>query len=102
MSKACAAPHSISRRCVMTTDTATARFRSLLAPLMEQFVREKQACGYRYEAGAALLQRLDRFLCDEGLATQTLPRSVTRPWLAKRLHESASTHQGRISLLRQF
>lgn len=86
----------------MTTDTAATRFRSPLAPLMEQFVREKQACGYRYLTGTRLLQRLDRFLCDEALATQTLPRSVTRPWLAKRPHESAATQQDRISLVRQF
>jgi len=86
----------------MTTDTAIGRFRSPLAPLMEQFVREKQACGYRYLTGTRSLQRFDRFLCDAALATQTLPRTVTRPWLAKRPHESAGTHQHRISLVRQF
>jgi len=86
----------------MTADTATRRFRSPLAPLMEQFVREKQACGYRYLTGARLLQRFDRFLCDEELTTQTLPRAVTRQWLAKQPHESAATHQDRISLVRQF
>jgi len=86
----------------MTTDTVTKGFGSPLAPLMEQFVREKRACGYRYETGARALQRFDRFLCDEALATQTLSRAVTRRWLAKQPHESAGTHQERIRLVRQF
>lgn len=86
----------------MTTDDAKVRFRSALAPLMDQFVREKQACGYRYDQGARLLQRFDRFLCNEGLAAQGLPRTVSRQWLAKRPHESASNHQHRISVVRQF
>jgi site-specific recombinase XerD len=86
----------------MTTDIGTMRFRSPLAPLMEQFVREKQASGYRYDAGARLLQRFDRFLCGEPLVPQTLPRSVSRQWLAKQPHESAGTHQHRISVVRQF
>lgn len=86
----------------MATDPATRRFRSPLAPLMEQFVREKQACGYRYLTGTRQLQRFDRYLCDEGLVTQTLPRAISRPWLAKRPHERAATQRDRISLLRQF
>lgn len=86
----------------MTDDIVAVGFESPLAPLMEQFVREKRACGYGYLAGTRLLQRLDRFLCDEGLATRSLPRAVTRPWLAKQPHESAGTHEGRISLVRQL
>ena len=77
-------------------------FRSPLAPLMEQFVREKQACGYRYLTGTGLLQRFDRFLCDQAVQPQSLPRAVSQQWLAKRAHESAGTHQARISAVRQF
>ena len=43
-------------------------FKSSLAPLMEQFVREKRAVGYRYDAGLYLLMRFDRFLAREGTA----------------------------------
>lgn len=86
----------------MTTDKAMVRFKSPLAQLMEQFVREKRACGYRYDEGARLLQRFDRFLCNEGLAAQSLSRTVSRQWLAKRPHESGGTHQHRMSVVRQF
>src|SRR5436309_16049055 len=78
------------------------RFRSPVGLLMEQFVREKQACGYRYGEEARLLARFDRFLCDEALSQRELPRSISRKWLAKQRHESTSTHQHRIGIVRRF
>jgi integrase len=48
------------------------------------------------------LHRLDDFLVQEGLTTVELPRCVARNWLAKKPHESASTQQQRITLIRQF
>ena len=39
----------------MASEHADARFRSALAPLMEQFVQEKRACGYRYCEAARTL-----------------------------------------------
>ena len=79
-----------------------ARFQSPVAALMEQFVREKQACGYRYDEEARILARFDRFLCDEALSQCELPRSLTRKWLAKQSLESAATHRSRIYAVRQF
>jgi len=38
----------------------------------------------------------------EGLATYELPGSMARKWLAKKAHESARTHQQRITVFRQF
>jgi integrase/recombinase XerD len=78
------------------------RFQSPVAALMEQFVQEKQACGYRYDEAAHILARFDRFLCDEALAQCALPRAISRKWLAKQPHESVSTHQHRICAVRQF
>lgn len=78
------------------------RFRSPVGSLMDQFVQEKQACGYRYGEEARLLARFDRFLCDEALSQHELPRSISRKWLAKQPHESAGTHQHRIGIIRQF
>jgi len=72
------------------------RFQSSVAALMEQFVKEKQACGYRYHESARMLARFDRFLCNEALPQRELPRSVSRKWLAKQHHERAATHQQRI------
>ena len=69
-----------------------ARFQSPVAALMEQFVKEKQACGYRYGEETRILARFDRFLCDEALSQCELPRTMTRKWLAKQSHESAATN----------
>lgn len=78
------------------------RFQSPLAPLMEQFVQTKQACGYRFGEGIRILRCFDRYLSAEGLLRCELPRSLTRQWLAKQPHESARTQQFRICLVRQF
>ena len=78
------------------------QFRSPVGSLMEQFVQQKQACGYRYGEQAHLLARFDRFLCDEALSQCELPRSISRKWLAKQPHESIATHHHRICAVRQF
>ena len=86
----------------MTNSELQPRFQSPLAPLMEQFVRTKQACGYRFGEGSRLLRCFDRYLTAEGLVQCELPRVLVRQWLAKQPHESARTQQCRICLVRQF
>ena len=86
----------------MASEAAEARFQSALAPLMEQFIEEKRACGYRYCEAARTLGVFDRFLLDQALPPGALPWSITGEWLAKRPHESANTHRDRISVVRQF
>jgi integrase/recombinase XerD len=73
-----------------------------LAPLMEQFVQEKRACGYRYVENASILRRFDAFLCQQGLQGCELPKSLSWQWLAKQPHENANTQLSRISVVRQF
>jgi integrase/recombinase XerD len=77
-------------------------FQSTLAPLMAQFIEEKHACGYRYHSAVRLLASFDRFLAGETLPPDELPRPIIVKWLAKKPHESALTHQHRISIVRQF
>src|SRR6516164_9940429 len=69
---------------------------------MDQFLQEKHACGYTYQESTRILHRLDDFLVQEGLATLELPRSIAGNWLAKKLHESPTTQQHRIILVRHF
>ena len=78
------------------------QFHSVLGPLMERFVEEKRACGFRYRSSAQLLASFDRFLSHEAVSTNELPRAITQKWLAKQRHESARTQQSRISIVRQF
>ncbi len=86
----------------MSSRAFKGQFRSRVGSLMAQFIQEKQACGYRYGEEAHLLARFDRFLCNEALSQCELPRSISRKWLAKQPHESASTHHHRICIVRQF
>src|SRR5213080_769126 len=86
----------------MPNDASSTGFQSILAPFMDQFLQEKHACGYAYHEPIRILHRLDDFLVQEGLTTLELPRSAARNWLAKKPHESASTQQQRIILIRQF
>jgi len=78
------------------------RFQSVLSALMEKFLQEKHACGYAYREATRILRHLDSFLVQERLATCELPGCLARKWLAKVAHESARTHQQRITVFRQF
>ena len=86
----------------MPSDASNTGFQSVLAPLMDHFLQEKHACGYAYREQTRILRRLDSFVVQEGLATCELPGSIARKWLAKKPHESASTQQQRITMVRQF
>jgi len=86
----------------MPNDLSTSPFQSILAPLMERFLGEKRACGYKYCEESRILRHLDDLLCKECLRSAELPRPITKRWLSKRPHESRSTHQQRITLVRQF
>lgn len=86
----------------MSNDQAGTQFQSILAPLMEKFLQEKHACGYRYHEPTRILRRIDDLLLHEGLTTCEFPRSIAQKWLAKRAHESSRTHQQRIMVVRQF
>lgn len=77
-------------------------FQSVLSALLEKFLQEKHTCGYVYREATRILRHLDSFLVQEGLATYELPGSLARKWLAKIAHESARTHQQRITVFRQF
>lgn len=78
------------------------RFRSVLAPLMEKYLLEKQALGYRYYPGSVWLRMLDRFLSEQSLGATELPQTLVERWTAKRPNESWRTHKYRIGLARHF
>jgi integrase/recombinase XerD len=86
----------------MPSDASNTGFQSVLAPLMDRFLQEKRACGYAYYEPFRILHRLDDFLVQQGLETLELPRNLARNWLAKKPHETASTQQQRITIVRQF
>ena len=86
----------------MSSSSSKVTFKSSLGPLMEQFVREKRAIGYRYEGGVLVLRRFDRFLAQHAMGGSGLSRSVVLEWLAKRPDESPHTQQHRFAVVRHF
>ena len=86
----------------MNNRTRTLTFQSALAPWIETFIAEKQACGYKYSAESESLQRLDRFLHEHGLETAALPRALVERWIAKDPNESPRTQRARIGLVRRL
>lgn len=78
------------------------KLQSPLSGLIEKFITEKQACGYRYQRECYELLRLDRFLCKIGLQTPRLTRDIVDKWTAKQIHEKPSNQRLRIIRFRQF
>ena len=86
----------------MNSNSDMPLFKSILGPLIEQYIQEMRACGYRYKAGSDGLKHLDQYLFEYGLDAVELPKTITTLWIARRNNEAHSTQQHRICLTRQF
>jgi len=86
----------------MTNPTPLPTFHSTLAPWIEKFIGEKQACGYKFATARDELRRLDRFLQEQGLQDVALPRALVERWVAKGPNESVRTQQARLGLIRRL
>lgn len=83
-----------------TAPEAPVRFTGPLAAVLHGLVAEKQGTGYRYDATARDLLRLDRFFGAVGHYETSLPRELVLRWAEKQAHETETTRQHRISLIR--
>jgi integrase len=70
--------------------------------MMDDFLVEKRACGFKCYEYTFILRRFDTFLREQNLQRCELPKSLSRQWLAKRPHQSAKTQSFRIDVVRQF
>jgi integrase/recombinase XerD len=77
-------------------------FRSALAPLLHDFLRDKRSRGFGYHREAYHLLQLDRFLAEAGLAEVGLPQPLTEQWLSRSAHRKPSTHRKRVVVIRQL
>jgi len=77
-------------------------FRSSLAPHFSEFLAMKKALGYKYDSGAELLKRFDRFCCNFSTATPSLPKDIVLSWIAKRPNEVETTRQKRVAIVKEF
>lgn len=86
----------------MTSKYQEIQFRSPLADHMRRLVAERQACGYKFVAGARALMRLDEFLTEQQLDTVDLPWPMVQRWTTKRPNETDNNHQRRVAEVLQL
>lgn len=77
-------------------------FTSNLGNLIEGYVKEQRAIGYKYIKGASLLRQLDIYLEQNHLVEKRLTKEMVLFWTKKKPNESDSTRNGRISIARGF
>lgn len=77
-------------------------FNSAAGKILEEFVKEKIACGYSYTTRMKALCRFDRFLLNKGLNRCELPQKLVLEWLRKRSNETRKTQRIRFNLIQQF
>jgi integrase/recombinase XerD len=86
----------------MHNQKAEIQFNSPLSELINTFIQEKRACGYRYKREYQEFVRLDRFLCEIGLQSPALPREIVDHWTAKQAYEKPSNQRLRKIRIRQL
>ncbi len=77
-------------------------FNSHLKDLLDGYVKEQRAIGYKYIKGASLLKQLDNFIVKNHLTGKKLPKEIVLLWTEKSPNETDSTRSGRISIVRGF
>lgn len=76
------------------------QFLSVLSIPIEGYIAEKQAVGYKFEKGVAMLKRFDSFMYSRCLQETGLTKQMVVEWTVRKPNETISTQCARISLLR--
>jgi integrase/recombinase XerD len=79
-----------------------AMYFSVLSDLLEGYVKEQRAVGYKYIKGASLLKQLDSCLQQNHLIERRFTKEMVLLWTEKKPNETESTRNGRISIARGF
>lgn len=80
----------------------TPAFKSQFADLLEGFLAEKRASGYKYNYAIRTLHDIDRALLCEALTPSEIPRELAERWLVRRPGEQPKSHAKRVVVMRQF
>lgn len=78
------------------------KFESVIGGIIEDFILEKKALGYKYTVETRKLYLFDHFLLTKDLAHCTLPKTLVKEWTRKKNCEHSLTHRLRFRLIRQF
>jgi len=80
----------------------TNTYTSILADVIQGFIREREALGYRYRKQAACLKRFDMFCIEVSHSEVALSRELAMRWAAKTPWESDDAQRRRIRLVRRL
>ena len=78
------------------------RANSVFGPHMRDFVSQKQALGYKYNAAIETLNLFDSYCIENGVTEPVINEKLYTDWSQKRDTENESTHQIRVEYVRQF
>ena len=73
---------------------------SVFAPFIIDFVEQKRALGYKYNAGVEVFNEFDSFCRQHELSSPTISKEFLSLWEGKRSHENETTQLCRISYVR--
>jgi integrase/recombinase XerD len=77
-------------------------YRSAFAPLLDEFIAQKVASGFKYESEREILKFFDLLCIESGLVEPVLTREIVQAWSVQRPTEGALYRVKRISIIRQF
>ncbi|MDR1536764.1 MAG: tyrosine-type recombinase/integrase [Clostridiales bacterium] len=77
-------------------------FVGVLAPICRDFIAEKRAVGYIYNAESKNLRQFSRFTEGFNFRKETLPEEVVKAWIEKRPNDSDRTRYARFALIKIF
>ena len=75
---------------------------SVFAPFIIDFIEQKRALGYKYNAGVEVFNGFDSFCRQHELSSPTISKEILSLWEEKRPHENETTQLCRISYVRTF
>ena len=78
------------------------QFKSAFAKRIELFLAEKQALGFRYSYGYAIMSNFDRFCVKNFTCEFSLTQEVVMAWAKRRGDEQNQTMRTRHSFIREF
>lgn len=78
------------------------QFESVFASLLNAFVEDKRASGYKYESERKILRYFDLLCLQRNESELFLNKDLIRQWMVQRSTESIGYRNKRVSLIRQF
>src|SRR5438105_4087366 len=69
---------------------------------IQNFVKLKQAIGYKYIDSAELLERFDRFTLEKYSEHRAFSKEIVLDWCKKKSYEAQANQSSRVSIIREF